>query len=67
MRRYELTHKVYTPSSIDAGVAAFGHLCHATAQHHDNDSVLTITAPDETLDREMLNYILALAAQELLQ
>lgn len=67
MRRYELTHKIYTTGSIEAGIAAFAHLCNATADHHADHSVLTVTAPDDTLDREMLNYILALAAQEILQ
>lgn len=66
MRRYDLTHEIYTPGSIDAGIRAFMHLCRASAEHHDDDSVLTITASDEALDREMLNYILGLAAQEIL-
>lgn len=67
MRRYRLTHEIYTPSSIDAGIKAFVHLCRATAEHHNDDSVLTIAACDEALDPEILNYILALATQEILQ
>ena len=67
MRQYELTHAIYTPSSIDAGIAAFGHLCQATAERLVDESVLTITGGDEALDPELLNYILALAAQEILR
>jgi hypothetical protein len=66
MRQYELTHAIYTPRSIDAGVQAFAQICQATAAHGADSSVVTITGADETLDSELLNYILALTAQELL-
>lgn len=66
MRHYTLTHGVYTPQGIDLGIAAFAHLCRATSQHNSDHSILTITAGDEVICAELLNYILALSAQELL-
>ncbi len=66
MTRYILTHDIYTPLSIEAGVAAFAHLCQAASQHDDKYSILTISVGDHTIQAELLNYILALSAQDLL-
>ena len=66
MRQYTLTHDVYTPHGIDLGIAAFAHLCHAASQHDADHSILTISATDEAICADLLNYILAISAQELL-
>src|SRR4051794_33253808 len=62
---YLLTHDAYTPQGIQAAVSAFSALCTATAQHHQTQSVLMITA-DETIIGEFLNYALASSVAELL-
>ena len=66
MSQYTLTHDIYTSNGIEAGIAAFAHLCHAASQHSDSHSILTITDCDEAMRAELLNYILTLSAQELL-
>jgi hypothetical protein len=64
--QYELTHDVYTPSAIDSSISAFAHLVSARADHRDAYSLVTIASNDKSIDAELLNYVLALSAKELL-
>jgi hypothetical protein len=65
--QYELTRDIYTPTAIDHGIAAFAHLITANAEHLDAYSVLTVMTTHDAMAAELLNYVLALSAQELLR
>lgn len=66
MKSFELTRDVYTEDAIDGGIAAFAAVCAATAIHETGFSFLTILTADSYIASELLNYILAASAQELL-
>jgi hypothetical protein len=61
-----LSHDVYTVNAIDEGTAAFAPHCDATVVHRESESVITINSVKSDMAWEMLNYILALSARELL-
>lgn len=66
MSQHVLTRDVYTPEAIDAGITAFATLLRASAHHDQAQSVIDVTSSDDRVTRELLNYILATSAQELL-
>lgn len=61
-----LTLRIYTHEALDQTIEAFANICTASFIAANDAYVLRITAPQQQIKDEFLNYALALSAQQLL-
>jgi len=61
-----LTFRIYTQEAIEQTMKAFANICTASFTAVDDAYALRITAPQQQIKDEFLNYALALSAQQML-
>jgi len=61
-----LTLRIYTQEALEQTIKAFANICTASFAAAHDVYVLRITAPQQQIKDEFLNYALALSAQQLL-
>lgn len=62
-----LSRRIYTRDALQNTINAFANICGARYTEEPDAFALQITAPQEQLCDEFLNYVLGLSAQELLR